>query len=186
MVPFGLAAPFINLACYGLIWYIAGWPYAVIVFGLYILTCILQVWTNRAQKRIKQTENVKNVHRMQLISDMITGIRTIKSYAGEESYGQKIRQQREIQVQSVFWLNLVGSLGFSIFQNAGFIGVLIIFTSQWYIGEALELSDSFALLALIYYLFFNINSMTVYLMNSYCQSYECIHRLSEVFRMKEH
>lgn len=33
---------------------------------------------------------------MQLISDMITGIRTIKSYAGEKNYGQKIRQQREI------------------------------------------------------------------------------------------
>ena len=96
MVPFGLAAPFINIACYGLIWYIAGWPYAVIIFGLYILTCILQVWTNRAQKRIKKTENVKNVQRMQLISDMITGIRTIKSYAGEKNYGQKIRQQREI------------------------------------------------------------------------------------------
>ena len=37
MAPFGLCAPFINLACYGLIWHISGWPYAVIIFGLWIL-----------------------------------------------------------------------------------------------------------------------------------------------------
>ena len=46
MQPFGLAAPFINLACYGLIWYIAGWPYALIIFGLSILTCMLQICAN--------------------------------------------------------------------------------------------------------------------------------------------
>ena len=41
MAPFGLASPFINLACYGLIWHIAGWPYAVIIFGLWVITILL-------------------------------------------------------------------------------------------------------------------------------------------------
>lgn len=47
MAPFGVASPFINLACYGLIWLIAGWPYALIIFGLWILTVLCQMWTSR-------------------------------------------------------------------------------------------------------------------------------------------
>lgn len=33
-------------------------------------------------------------------------------------------------------------------------------------GEKLDLGDSFALLAMIYYLFFSVNSMTYYAMNT--------------------
>jgi len=45
MVPFGLAAPFINLACYAVIWWVAGWPYAIAIFGLWILTILCQFCT---------------------------------------------------------------------------------------------------------------------------------------------
>ena len=37
MAPFALIAPVINLASYGLIWYISGWPYALIIFGLWVI-----------------------------------------------------------------------------------------------------------------------------------------------------
>lgn len=40
MAPFGLASPFINIACYAMIWYIAGWPYAIVIFGLWILSVV--------------------------------------------------------------------------------------------------------------------------------------------------
>ena len=53
MAPFGLAAPFINLACYGLIWHIAGWPYAVAMFGLWIITILFQVWCARTSRMYK-------------------------------------------------------------------------------------------------------------------------------------
>ena len=48
----------------------------------------------------------------------------------------------------------------------GLIGILCIFLPKWYMGELLDLGDSFALLAMIYYLFFNINSMTYYSMTT--------------------
>ena len=89
-------------------------------------------------------------------------------------------------MKNVFWLNLFGSLGFSIFQNFGFIGALIVFTSKWYMGEMLQIGDSFTLLAIIYYMFFTVNSLTIYSINAYCQSLAIIYRLSEVLRMKEH
>ena len=86
MAPFGLIAIPINIACYALIWYISGWPYAVIVFGLWIATLICQVITSRLQKKLKQAEAMRNDERMKLINDMVTGIRTIKAYAWENHY----------------------------------------------------------------------------------------------------
>lgn len=96
MAPFGLCAPFINLACYGLIWHISGWPYAVIIFGLWILMVLGQMCTARLQKRMKQAEAMRNDERMKLINDMITGIRTIKAYAWENHYANKVKEQRAV------------------------------------------------------------------------------------------
>ena len=52
---------------------------------------------------------------MKLVNDMVTGIRTIKAYAWENHYSRKVREQRAVQVAKVFWINFVGSLGFSVF-----------------------------------------------------------------------
>ena len=53
-------------------------------------------------------------------------------------------------------------------------------------GEELLLGDSFTLLAMIYYLFFSVNSLTFYSMSTLNQASAVIYRLSEVFRMEEH
>ena len=48
----------------------------------------------------------------------------------------------------------------------GLLGVLVIFLPKWYMGEKLDLGDSFALLAMIYYLFFSVNGLTYYAMTT--------------------
>ena len=53
MAPFGLIAPIINLMCYGLIWFISGWPYALIIFGLWIMMFLCQMCVARLQRGIK-------------------------------------------------------------------------------------------------------------------------------------
>lgn len=52
---------------------------------------------------------------MKLINDMVSGIRTIKAYSWENHYCKKVQSQRDVQVSYVFWLNLIGSLGFSLY-----------------------------------------------------------------------
>jgi len=47
MTPFFVAAPFVNIVCYLLVWQLAGWEYAVAVFGLWMLTFLLQMCTTR-------------------------------------------------------------------------------------------------------------------------------------------
>ena len=44
--------------------------------------------------------------------------------------------------------------------------MLCIFLPKWYMGEKLDLGDSFTIVALIYYLFFSVNSLTYYSMNT--------------------
>lgn len=53
VAPFVLALPFINIACYLIIWQIAGWVYAIIVFVLWIVTHLMQLCTSRRQKYLK-------------------------------------------------------------------------------------------------------------------------------------
>jgi len=64
---------------------------------------------------------------MKLINDLVAGIRTIKSYAWENHYLEKIRDIRAKQHWAVYKFNTVASVGYSFLQNAGFIVVLAIF-----------------------------------------------------------
>lgn len=77
-------------------------------------------------------------------------------------------------------------MGFSVFQNVGLLAILGIFLPKWFMGEKLDIGDGFTLLAMLYYLFFSVNSMTYYSMNTINQALAVIYRLSEVFRMEEH
>ena len=83
-------------------------------------------------------------------------------------------------------MNLIGSLGFNVFQNIGLVGVLCIFLPKWFMGEELLFGDSFTLLAMIYYLFFSVNALTYQSITTLNYAYVVIYRLSEVFRMEEH
>ena len=86
LAPFGVASPFINIACYLVVWQISGWQYALIMAGLWVLTFMMQMCTARTQKGLKQQEAMRNDERMKLVNDMVTGIRTIKAYAWENHY----------------------------------------------------------------------------------------------------
>ena len=50
----------------------------------------------------------------------------------------------------------------------------------------LSLADSFTVLAMIYYLFFSVNSLTYYALTTINQAFAVMYRLSEVYRMEEH
>lgn len=87
--------------------------------------------------------------------------------------------------KSVFILNLIGSLGFNVFQNMGLVGILCIFLPKWFAGEDLHMTDSFTLLAIVYYLFFNVNGLTYQSYSSMCRFFDMLGRFSEVLGMEE-
>jgi len=80
---------------------------------------------------------------------------------------------------------MVGSLGYSLFQNMGLVAVLCVFLPQWARGEQISASAAFSLLAMIYYLFMSVTSLTLYAMSTVQQLRVLMHRLGDVFRMEE-
>lgn len=81
---------------------------------------------------------------------------------------------------------MFGNMGFSFFQNWGFIAILCICIPKWYNNEILEIGEMFTLLALNYYLFFSVNSLTYYSINTISQLYAVTYRLSKILKMQEH
>ena len=98
---------------------------------------------------------------------MVVGARTIKSYGWENHYLQKIRQARFSQFFYVFYQGIVASLGFSFFQNGGMVVLMIIFINQWKEGEKLDQGVSMSIMAMIYFIFISVNSMTYWAMTTF-------------------
>ena len=54
-------------------------------------------------------------------------------------------------------INIINTLGVSVFQNMGLIAVLLIFIPKWAQHIKLEMAQTLGLLAMVFYLFFGIN-----------------------------
>lgn len=76
--------------------------------------------------------------RINNVTDMVTGIRTIKCYGWENHYIKKIKQVRDEQVTALYKFNNIATFGWTFFQNVGLIVILIIFLSEWSQGKALN------------------------------------------------
>ena len=78
---------------------------------------------------------MQNDDRLKLMTDMLTGIRTIKSYGWENHYMDKIMGSRKKQMNHVYWVNFYSSLGQTVFSNFGFYAFLGIMMAQYWRGK---------------------------------------------------
>jgi len=122
---------------------------------------------------------------MKLVNDMVVGIRTIKSYAWENHYLGKIVSIRNMQTNAILRYNMIGSLGYSFFENFGLIAVIVIFVTKWVRAEKIIHSECFSLLAMIFFLFFQLTFFLLYSMSTAQQLMVLLQRLSEIFCMEE-
>jgi ABC-type multidrug transport system fused ATPase/permease subunit len=185
MTPFILASPFIVILCLFLIYLSSEWFYVISTLIVWLLCIGAQYICSLQTKSLKQKESILNDQRMKLVNDMVVGIRTIKSYAWENHYLAKIVEIRTKQTNIILRYNMVGSLSYSLFQNFGLVAVIVIFVTKWMREEVISQAECFSLLAMIYFLFFSITSMTLYAMNTLQQVMVLMQRLSEIFCMEE-
>ena len=93
--PLILAFPFVNAFTYALIGFSSDWMNSLIVFCVWILMVIVQFSSGRIAKRVKMRDSALNDERLKLVTDMVVGIRTLKSYGWENHYLQKITTVRK-------------------------------------------------------------------------------------------
>lgn len=166
-IPMVIAAPFVNLTAYAVLWKTSGIEFAFYTFCWWIFLLIGQHFTTEKQKTFKAKESGYNDERQKLVADMVTGAKTIKAYAWENHYIKKITSARKGQVRYVFAQMMIEAIGLAFFSNGGLIVLNNIFLMQWARGELLDPGVSMSLMAMIFYVFFGINmcvfmGLTVY------------------------
>jgi ATP-binding cassette, subfamily C (CFTR/MRP), member 4 len=115
MMPILPAAPLVTLLCLFYIAWGSGIEYAVITLIIWLGCLGGQAICNIYTRKYKAQEARLTDNRMKLINDLVSGIRTVKSYAWENHYLKKISEVRAKQHTTVFKHNMVGSLGYTFF-----------------------------------------------------------------------
>ena len=129
---------------------------------------------------------MSNDQRIKLISDMVNGIRTIKSYGWENHYKQKIEEARSKQSKFIWRVNFLSSLGLTIFSNFGFYAFLAIILCTYWRGADMNAGEMMAILSILFFLFMSVNGITVYALNTTFQFFGVMARIGDVFKLSEH
>ena len=164
--PFFISAPITNIAVMVLVGVTSSWIDSAIIFAFYLLMLAMQIWSAGKQKNLKQQEGIENDQRVKLVSDMVGGIRTIKSYGWETHYQQKIEEARSRQSKFVWGVNFYSSMGLTIFNNFGFYAYLMVVLATYWRGAELKAGQAMSLLSLLFFLFMSVNGMTVFALNN--------------------
>jgi ABC-type bacteriocin/lantibiotic exporter with double-glycine peptidase domain len=90
-----IVCPFMNLIAYFLVGITYRWYYAVGTFIYFILLLILVSIGGIIFDNQKIKEVAINDERIKLVNDMIVGIRSIKCFAWENKYREKVKKTRD-------------------------------------------------------------------------------------------
>ena len=109
---------------------------------------------------------------------MVVGCRTIKCYGWENHYIEKLNAVRERQRKVIVKVNVLNSLGNSFFQNTGLIAIFAILGIQWHRGEILKNDITVSLVAMVYMIFFAMNTLVYFALTNIQNFLGIIFRLS--------
>ena len=184
--PLVLAFPVVNAFTYTLIGLLSSWVNSLIVFSVWIVMVVVQVAAGRIAKRVKMRDSALNDERLKLVNDMVVGVRTLKSYGWENHYLQKITSVRKRQQCFLFIINSLATIGFNLFQNLAVLSTFFIFYYQWSNGIEIEMAKSFAILAMVYYLFVTVNQLTYLAVFQLSNFLAILNRISSVLRLEQY
>jgi ABC-type multidrug transport system fused ATPase/permease subunit len=185
LCPIILGGPIVTLFTIFFVTAYYKWWYGLVIFCVWIFTLLMQSCAGKYSNELKGKEAACTDERLKFVTDMISGIRTIKCYGWERHYINKVKEVRARQHKYLFWYNVVSGLGLSVFANMGLITVFIIFYIQWYMGEALDVASSVSLLAIIFFVFISIGQFTWLGISAYSVFLAVLRRFAGVLRMEE-
>ena len=113
--PLIMAFPIVNGFAYIIIGFQSSWINSAIVFGVWLIMVAIQVYNGRAARSLKMKDSAMNDERLKLVSDMVVGVRTLKSYGWENHYMNKITSVRKRQQAYLFIMATMQTIGFNVF-----------------------------------------------------------------------
>ena len=83
-------------------------------------------------------------------------------------------------------ISSMATLGLNLFQNLAVLSAFLIFYYQWSNGEEIQMSKSFAILAMVYYLFVTVNQSTYLAVFQLSNFFAILNRISSVLRLEQY
>ena len=125
---------------------------AVFGFIVFVFIIVSQILLSRLTMKWKYKEGVFSDKRVDIISDSINGIRTIKTYGWELPFQRLIDKVRDSQLRMVFKSHIVSSIGYGVFQNGGFLIAIAIFGYHYAMEREFSYSRSLSTISILGYL----------------------------------
>ena len=125
---------------------------AIIGFGVFIAIMVAQFLISKATVGWKTKEGYYSDKRVDLIKDIVNGIRTIKIYGWELPFQDLIKKYRNSQLLVLLKSHISNSTGNSIFQNGGLLMAIAIFGYHFGREKEFSYSRSLSTLAILGYL----------------------------------
>ena len=75
----------------------------------------MQLCSGRCVKHLRIKDSALNDERLKQVTDMVVGIRTLKSYGWENHYLKKVTIVRKRQQIYLFMINALATVGFNLF-----------------------------------------------------------------------
>ena len=92
-----------------------------------VLVVLIQAIVMRVRLKLSLQEQRHADKRIKLVTDMIAGIRTIKSYAWEHAYAEKVDRERKQQLRIAYRSNCTFLFTLSFFMGSSGAVLLLIY-----------------------------------------------------------
>lgn len=124
----------------------------VLGFVVFLIIIISQILLSKITLKWKYIEGSYSDKRVDVISDAVNGIRTIKIYGWEVPFKNLVKKLRNSQLVMICKGHIINSLGFGVFQNGGFLIAIAIFGYHFGMGREFSYSRSLSSLSMLGYL----------------------------------
>lgn len=122
--------------------------------GLVIVVAMLCMFlsVSPCHKRWMYMIGVFSDKRINIITDIINGIKTIKAYRWERIMERKVKKYRDLQLKNIKSYYIFISIGSVVLFSSGYIFVLVVLLYHWGTERKLEYSSSVVLMSVGTYL----------------------------------
>ena len=121
---------------------------SLIAFGIVLIMIFILLIFAGCNMKWMYMAGTYSDQRINHITDIIDGIKTIKAYCWEHIFDQKVKEVREMQLSYVKNNHKFVGFGSVVIYTTGYIVVLIVLSYHWGVGKKLDYSPSIVLLSL--------------------------------------
>jgi len=144
------AGPLAGVAVTIIIGLLIGWPAALSGMSVFVVLVIpFQIWSLKKLVAVRKITSARTTERINLISQILKGITTVKSYVWEDSFLRRVEEIRNKETDSLFWNVFLRGLSSVGREIIGMFSIFVMISIEWYEKREIDLTTIFTIIALM-------------------------------------